>query len=307
MLGGIFGKKKEKPKTTSSVQLSPAISETILNVVGSRAIPPMPAAAQKAFKLSTDPNAEARDFIEVIESDEALSARVIKIANSVYFDRGHPSKTIEQSVVVIGMEELRSLLSATALSEMFASRHSARAQLWSNDIATALISRSLAQRFNPQKADVAFLGGLMHDIGKLLLLQRVQGDYEKVLRAVEAQGLDFCKAEESLFPFNHCEAGQLIAERWNFSPELIEIIRFHHTAPENPHDLPALVQAADLVAHALGLGHPRTFTRVRSTAEERLPETFERLGLASGEQKDFLQNCKREYDLEHDLYAGKSI
>ena len=70
----------------------------------------MPGAAQKAFQLATDPNAEARDFIEVIESDEALSARVIKIANSVYFDRGNKSATIEASVTVIGIKRKGSII-----------------------------------------------------------------------------------------------------------------------------------------------------------------------------------------------------
>ncbi len=92
----MFWRTKEKKKPSEGfTRLSGPIQDAINAAIGPKGIPTMPGAAQKAFQLSTDPNAEARDFIEVIESDEALSARVVKIANSVYFDRGKKSETIE--------------------------------------------------------------------------------------------------------------------------------------------------------------------------------------------------------------------
>ena len=151
MLKKLFGKKK-KPEAEGLESLSPAIREAILQAVGGRSIPSMPGAAQKAFELATDPNAEARDFVEVIKADESLSARIIKISNSVFFDRGHGgSKTIEDAVMVIGISELRGLLNAGALSDLFPSRHPARTQLWANDIATGIAARLLAQRLLPGK------------------------------------------------------------------------------------------------------------------------------------------------------------
>lgn len=107
----------------------------------------------------------------MIEVDEALAARVIKIANSVFFDRGNKSSSIEEAVLVIGLNELRNLLNANALSDIFRVGV-AREQLWAHDVAVALTSKQLAQRILPHQADSAFLAGLMHDIGKLLLLQR---------------------------------------------------------------------------------------------------------------------------------------
>src|SRR5690349_538903 len=87
MLRKLFGKKD----TTSPYhppELSDALRRTILGSLGLKSIPAMPQAAQKAFQLATNPKAEAHDFIDLIESDEALSARVLKIANSVFYDRG---------------------------------------------------------------------------------------------------------------------------------------------------------------------------------------------------------------------------
>lgn len=308
---GKFFKSGKNNAPQGAERLSGAITDSIISVVGSRGIPPMPGAAQRAFQLSTDPNADARDFIEVIESDEALSARVIKIANSVFFDRGTPSTTIEQSVVVIGILELRCLLNATTLSEIFPSKHPARTHLWIHDIATAIIAKSLAQRLAPQHADEAFLGGLMHDIGKLLLVQRVPEYYAKVLTQVE-QGKTFIEAEEEVWAFNHCQVGQLVAERWHFTPELAAIIGGHHAKfPDrrnnrDPFPLPLLVACADTIAHALGCGHPRGFTTVRARALEGLPAVWGALQTSIVEQqRNELTRLERLVASEMSLYSSK--
>ena len=310
MFGRLFGKGSRSKSEPETFALASGIRDAILTTVGSGSIPTMPAAAQKAFQLSTDPRADARDFVEVIEADEGLSARVIKIANSVYFDRGKTSSTIEESVTVIGINELRCLLNATTLAEIFPSRHVFRAQAWANDIATAIIARNLARRFVPSKDEIAFLGGLMHDIGKLLLLQRSGDDYGRVLKIVEERGVPFCEAEEEVYVFNHTEAGQLVGQRWNFSAELNLIIRTHHNSFEEAGDrfsLPNLVKAADTVAHSLGLGHGRGFTRFRNRAIENLPAVWEMLGIRGGEQKELLANCERAFNSEYDLYVSKTV
>jgi putative nucleotidyltransferase with HDIG domain len=312
VLKGLFGTNKKKKVKPAPPKLSADIARSIMKAIGSRGIPTMPGAAQKAFKLSVDPNAEARDFVEVIESDEALSARVIKIANSVYFDRGKPSKTIEESVTVIGINELKNLLNATTLSDIFPSRHRARQELWAHDIATALTARALARRLLPSKEDNAFLGGLMHDIGKLLLLQRTGTDYNKILDIVQRRGVPFCTAEEEIFVFNHTEVGQLIAEKWNFTDELVDIIRSHHTLPGDTEgstadpDLTTIIKSANILSHALGLGMNRGYAKLQNACKEQLDEIWEILGIEASERRDFTAGLQKTFDLEYDLYKGNS-
>ncbi len=311
MFGFNFNKKTLPVPALPSSGLSNGLIDAICASLGSRSIPTMPGAAQKAFQLSVDPNAEARDFIDVIESDESLSARVLKIANSVYFDRGKSSNTIEEAVIVIGLNELRCLLSATTLSEIFPSNQPLRTQLWANDIATALIARTLGARLLPNKQELLFLGGLMHDIGKLLLLQRLPAEYLEVAKRVENRGIEFVEAEHESFVFDHTEVGQLIGERWNFSAELQSILRNHHRAfadlPSNDSQffVAGIVKAADLIAHALGLGHGRGFHKLRSCSEVNLNQAWEYLNIPASDQKALLDGAKRSFDTEYDLYAGK--
>ncbi len=297
-----------RPKASSGAnkvsEISVSIEKSILGVLGSRAVPPMPGAAQRAFQLSTNPTAEARDFIEVIESDEALSARVVRIANSVYFDRGKKAQTIEDSVLVIGLNELRCLLNATSLSELYPSNHPFRTTLWTHDIAVALASKLLARRLLPGQEDLAFLGGLMHDIGKLAMLQRLGNDYMKAICVIQDEGCDFVTAEEQSFPFTHIEVGLLIAQRWKFDDTIKRVIADHHHA-QTTVQLSSVVGLADTMCHSLGIGHSPGFARFQANNTEKAPKQLADLGIDPSEYKNIAADIQKSFEFERDLYLGK--
>jgi len=309
-LGKLLGtNSRTVPEGGKVPELSTSIERSILGVLGSRAVPPMPGAAQRAFQLSTNPTAEARDFIEIIESDESLSARVVRIANSVYFDRGKKAQTIEESVIVIGLNELRCLLNATSLAEIFPSNHPFRTTLWTHDIAVALASKLLARRIMPGKEDLAFLGGLMHDIGKLAMLQRLGNDYMKVITKIQDEGCDFVIAEEGNFPFTHVEVGMLIAQRWKFDDTIKSVVLDHHkvpnTTPQTGVQLSAVVGLADTLCHALGIGHSPGFAKFQARHIEKAPAQMANLGIDHSEYKTLTADIQKSFEFERDLYLGK--
>jgi putative nucleotidyltransferase with HDIG domain len=306
MLSKLFVKKKSASNGKDLRPLSAAVKGTILDSLGLKAVPVMPQAAQKAFQLATNPKADAQDFIEVIEADEGLSARIVKIANSVFYDRGGGSKTISDAVQVIGTTELRGLLNASALSDVFSVKHSLRGVFWSHDIATALTARIIAQRVLPSQAEHALLAGLMHDVGKLLMLQRHTDTYEKITRRGAQEGLESIVAEATEYPFDHTEVGQLIAERWNFSEDLTAAIRFHHQDWSDipHHSLIAVVKASNIVVHSLGLGEGKDGPRIRAVYEPHLAECWSALAINSGDQKGILNEARRTFETEFELYAS---
>jgi len=301
---GIFAKKTSGAEPVVD-KISPGLTSTILNTIGLKSIPTLPASADKAFRLSNDPKAELRDFVDVIEADESLSSRILKIANSVYFERGKKSESVEEALNVVGINEVRSLLSATTLSELFYSPHKARMQLWANDVATAIIAKQIASIVLPSMSDSTFLCGLMHDIGKLLLLQQATSRYEGVLSSVREKGISFVEAENEQFAFSHTEVGQLVAEKWNFPTNVTIAIRRHH----NPCDdlktdkLSLIVKAADLVAHALGLGHLQGFGNFQEHAKAESDQALSLLGFNDNSIKDVVRLAKIAFQREYELYA----
>lgn len=285
--------------------LAPGLKNLINSFLGGSGIPPMPSGARAAFELSLNPEAEAADFVALLETDEALASRVIKIANSVYYDRGNASRSIEESVLAIGLTELRALLQTTSLSQVFPSPSPTRAFLWSHDIATALCGRVLATELNSNVIDTIFLSGLMHDLGKLLMVHRFPEKYERIMDLVRREGVPFSDAEEIEFPFSHTDAGVLIAEQWRFAPEMIAAIRDHHLPWE--HELSQasttrIVKAADICAHALGCGHPTGFQRVRTTAQGQLAEMWSVLRIPAARGEQILVHTQEVISQEGALY-----
>lgn len=300
----LFGSKKPSPEP--SVRLADGVRQTILNSLGIHSIPMMPQAAQQAFQLATNPSAEAHDYIEVIEADEGLSARVLKIANSVFYDRGGGSKTIADAVNVVGISELKGLLNATALSNVFPLRHPMRRLFWAHDVATAITARLLSRNLLPSCTDQAFLAGLMHDIGKLLLLQRHTDTYDKLVKRGLADGIESTKAEALEYPFDHTEVGHLIGERWNFSADLITVIRNHHQLWNDvpPQSVTAIVKASNILTHALGLTGAGESPSVRRIYEPLLPEAWEFLRVSGTMQRSLAEEARRCFDNEFELFVS---
>lgn len=309
MLKKLFSKKDKTPskgKGTPSgsrrSSLTPALREVILKKLGNTAIPSMPKNAQRAFELSADPTAQATDFVEIIEADDALSSRIIRVANSVVFGRKEPAESIEQAVINIGNEELRNFIGATSLSDLFPSRHPARQQFWQNDLATAIISKELAKRFVVGKEGIAFLGGLLHDIGKLLMLQRTGAPYDNVLFQVRSKGASFEDAEVETFNFHHGEVGQMVAQHWRFSEDLVSIIAHHHCLhSENggpDRSLANIIGVADVYAHSLGIGHLAGNHRLKESKRALLPLCDSLLGISEKEREELLLHLSESVPAE---------
>jgi|694.fasta_scaffold08705_11 putative nucleotidyltransferase with HDIG domain len=308
MLSKLFGDKKKREDSANGklVRLPDGMRQSIVSSLGSKAIPSMPKASHQAFQLATNPNADARDYIEVLETDEGLAARVLKIANSVFYDRGGGSKTIEQAVAVIGISELKGLLNASALSGIFPLRHPLRAQFWAHNIATALTARQVARQCCPSQTDQAFLGGMMHDVGKLLLLQQHTDIYQRVFRHGIAEGLESVVAESEEYPFNHTHVGLAIGEQWNFSPELVTIIKNHHDMWRDiePKSLVGIVKASSIIANSLGLGAGKDAFLLKRTYELMVPEAFEHLGMPKPQQAVLLREAELSFNSEFELYES---
>lgn len=298
--------KKKKPRVTK-VSLSPAIRDNIHKLLGSKGLPAMPRQAQKAFELSIKSQVEPKDFIEIIESDEGLTARVLKIANSAFFGRKEKCETIKEAVVIIGGQELKNLLCANALTELFPSSHPLRTKLWQHDIAVGIATRLIAQRNNPRVAGNAFIVGLMHDIGKLLLLQRYSNDYEKIFNNLEIDSKNLTQAEEDLFLCNHCELGQVLGEKWNFSEELIDCIAYHHQTWENlelqNRPLIKYVKAADILVHYSGIVDFPKKSFLKTIAETELDNCLKTLSLSKTQGENLIKEIDQTFRLEEELYC----
>ncbi|HSR66528.1 MAG TPA: HDOD domain-containing protein [Acidobacteriota bacterium] len=224
-----------------------------------RDLPPFPAVAWEVMRMVKDPNAGASDLEKVVARDPALAARVLKLSNSALYGVRGTITTLSRAIVILGMKTLQSLVVAASSESLYRSGSLKDRLMWNHALGVALISRLLARRFNHSEPEEAFVGGLLHDIGKTVLDHNLPGRYQNVLQAVYNDGMTFLEAENHYLDFNHTEVGAYVLNRWNFAPVLQEAVRLHHQPEYAQIDarLCAIVSLANTLCVRLGVGPER--------------------------------------------------
>ena len=249
-----------------SYRLSRAEEQRIRSILGVSSLPSIPAHAVKAFQLASDPDSKVSDFVDLLEQDESLSARVIRIANSVYFSRAGRVQELDTAVANIGLDALRGLFSANMLREMLGGSNLARELIWEHSISTAIISRTLAPYFKCHPGE-GFLCGLLHDVGKILLVKQNSELYKKVVDSALSSNLDFVGWEDKLFEVDHVEVGLYLAGHWNFPLVVKRAIAEHHLeSGVKISPIGELIVTADALAYALS---GKAFRITNSTIEAK--------------------------------------
>lgn len=301
----MFWKKKTNKKAMIA-SISPGIEKSIIKLLGSNGVPIAPMQAQKAFELSLKSEVEASDFIDLIESEESLSARIIKIANSAFFGRREKSDTIQDAVVVIGIEELKNILCANALKDLFPLNNQFRNLLWKHDIAVGIASRIIAERELPNLKSQAFLAGLMHDIGKLLLFQRYEIEIENLYKNLDEKTHLF-QAEEDTFLCNHAEIGFLIAQKWNFTENIKNAICCHHkdwdSLEINNSPITKIVKAADIIIHYLCLIEFPNSSKLKEIAKNQINQALKEVNIKYIESDSIYKRITKTYLEEAEIYS----
>lgn len=222
-------------------------------------LPSMPAIAAQAMQVIDDPHCSISKIINLINSDTALAARVLRIANSAMFAKRAEVKTLLQAITMIGMRALKGVVVAGALLQL-KTRAKIAATIWEKSVATAIFGHAIAKMVKPEVAEEAFLLGLLHNLGQLAMVSELGKDYEKVFEEIEIAQCNYLEAEYRLFGYSHNIIGSLLAKKWNFPAETGRLLFTYKDKPEgvkaeNITDLmTAIVNLAEALTHQVGLG-----------------------------------------------------
>ncbi len=232
--------------------------ETIVERVND--IPALPQIVLRVMKMTDDPDTTAQDINKVLNQDQSMTARVLRLANSAYYGYARRIASVTDAVVLLGFNTIRSIVLAAAVSEMLNKKYEGYAleegELWRHSQACAIIARTVARRSKFMQLDAAYTAGLLHDIGKVILNHFMKNAYHEVVDLVESREMPFMEAEEEILGFTHALVGSRVAEKWNLPPQLVEAIAYHHypdKAVTNPK-LTAIVHLADAICLSMGIG-----------------------------------------------------
>ncbi|HLP17860.1 MAG TPA: HDOD domain-containing protein [Bacteroidota bacterium] len=219
-----------------------------------------PVATTDILAAIDDENISIEKVARLIELDVILTTKLLRAINSSFYGLRSRVSTVQNAVSLLGVAEVGRLMITFLLANKMSSpkliNREAFARFWRHSVTTASIARLIATKYYFRTAGKEFVGGLLHDFGKLVLMEISPDDYSAVEGLIKDKLYMDTIAEEECFGINHCEAGGLLAERWRLPVNLAEIIRYHHTPKFAPMDqtLVAIVRTADLFSQLWGYG-----------------------------------------------------
>jgi putative nucleotidyltransferase with HDIG domain len=225
-------------------------------IQGVQDLPSLPAVVMELLSNIEQEDIDISVLAKKVSYDQALTAKTLRLANSSSFGLQVKVATIQQAITFLGFQTTRNLITAAAVTGCFPNGRCPGFNdkaFWRHSIATAACSRSLARRLRFNQ-DVAFTAGLLHDIGRLVLVSGHPQAYGEVLAWRAAHDGEWLDAERAVLGVDHVDAGVALAEHWNFSDTMRQAIAWHH-APETAGAgfLAAIVHVANAVVHALDL------------------------------------------------------
>ncbi|MDX2479033.1 MAG: HDOD domain-containing protein [Desulfuromusa sp.] len=199
--------------------------KTVVSTI--RDLPPMPAVAVKVLELLNDPNVNYEKLGETISSDPAVSARMLKVANSAFYSMKRQIKTLEHAIAIVGERTLRSLVLAASLEGMNKSYGLLEKMLWEDCMGCAIGSRILARKFASADPEEAFLAGLFRHLGKIVMNYSDPEAYRSLVETAYSDGISTSELEGQFFPYAHAVVGAAVLDKWNFARTLV-MSTLHH-------------------------------------------------------------------------------
>ncbi|HVP37988.1 MAG TPA: HDOD domain-containing protein [Candidatus Saccharimonadales bacterium] len=235
-------------------------TEAILERV--RSLPPLSATVMQLSRLIRDERSSASDFERVIRPDPALTAYLLRLANSAYFGlRGHV-QSVRHAITIMGLQRVYGVAASAAISKVAPARlvgyEIDSSVFWLHCTAVAVLAESLAAELHVPAPELTFTAGLLHDLGKLVVGTCVSLESSELLTRLRDGEVAFVAAERDTLGIDHAEVGGAVAETWSLPAAVAAAARWHHRpgaeVPEEHRSLVDLVHAADGLSHSLGLG-----------------------------------------------------
>jgi len=239
-------------------------------------LPSLPAIVHQLVAVTDNPDATIEMVEAVIRADQSLAAKILKMVNSAFFALSSRVSTISHAVVILGFDAVRNTaltvctydyLAQCGLDTQFDKR-----RFWEHATAVGIFSKQLSATVRYKKTDEAFVAGLLHDLGKLVLDEYFASGFAQALERCRTTGVPLEVCEKEVLGFDHCYAGAAVARKWRFPIQLVDAIEEHH-APAATNVLCACVKLADMMARAWrqGASGNRLLSPVDPTVWDHLP------------------------------------
>jgi putative nucleotidyltransferase with HDIG domain len=230
------------------MQTSSLRDELLARAEALKVLPTLNTVIDEVLQVIADDNASFKQLFAVIKYDQAISSKIISIANSAYFSRGAQIGNLERAMVAVGFDEIKKIVMCLLFLKEMANQWKLSQEdlaiLWTHTISVACAARVLAGKTMSEDVEKVFTVSIVHDIGKVAFF--MYGDqYRKLAEEARCTGRDICSLEREAFGIDHQEVGYFMSVKWRFPEEFTAVIRGHHQRTGTPDPLVGLVAKAD--------------------------------------------------------------
>jgi putative nucleotidyltransferase with HDIG domain len=234
------------------------LPKTILHKI--EALPALPQVVGKIRQLIGDDHCDAKKITKVIETDQAIATKILKIANSAYYGFSGRISSIQHASVLLGQQTLVDIVTAAGAEAVLDGKLPGYGyeskDLWEHSLAVAIGSRLIAGRHNSALTNDAYTAGLIHDIGKIILDDYILAQKDAIFAFMEAAEKTFLEVETHFFKINHAEIACEVCHIWNFPESIGTAIKDHHRPSQSAdNDLAFVLHMADCIARLSGIGY----------------------------------------------------
>ena len=257
-------------------------------------LPTLPTVAQEMLSNLDDDNTSLDVICEKVALDQSLTAKMLRLANSSYYGANSKVVTLQQAVALLGLQNVKELILMASIESSFPTSNCPNfdaTAFWRHSIATAICAEMISRTLK-MKHDFAFTAGLLHDIGRLVLVTRFPTDYQQVLTYRDQEDCSLLDAERAMMGIDHIVVGWLLAKEWEFSDAIQDAIRGHHQPDDkNLNSIASLIHVANSIVHALDLS---------KTEYDLVPpisqHAWDTLGLSEAEYLSIFRETELRFD-----------
>lgn len=229
-------------------------SPALRKVVGQKnELPSAPSAYSRLAKAMSDPDISVREVADIVQSDVAMSGRLLQLVSSAFFGLPQPVTSVRSAVAYLGIDTLKALVLSLEVFEMFEPPAGGRFSMEDfrrHSLATAELARKLIE--GHQSADLAFLAGMLHDIGRLIMIARLPEALAGIAEVIESKGMSQVEAEWQVLGTSHADLGAYLLGLWGLPQPVVEAVASHHALgglPQEDFGVLGAVQMANLLVH----------------------------------------------------------
>ena len=225
-------------------------------------VPTLPIVYQQLFSKMSNPNVSVPQLAEIVSKDQSLAIKILKLVNSAFYGYKKEITTISRAMVILGFRTVRNAALAISVFDYVSGCTDDNKfpieEFWKHSLCTASAAKVLGHKVGIKQQEETFVCGLLHDVGKLIMKKYFENDFNEVCSYALDNGVTWSAAEEKLLGVNHSTLAKAVLRSWNFPPNLVEAVQFHHTMSPGASypDMVALINLSNYLAYQFGMGAP---------------------------------------------------